>query len=142
MKKYESGWKCVKMDKSGWKGMKAVEMDESGWIWMKANENGWKWSDKKNANAWRSSPFQNIFSCSISLFFSFLFIQIFPNWSRCYIPIFDGLVLILLKLFYSQSHLWKSLFSTFVSLPTANFSDWFLSIMYIFNSKDSGASRN
>ena len=34
MKKDESGWKCVKMDKSGWKGMKAVEMDESGWIWM------------------------------------------------------------------------------------------------------------
>ena len=47
MKEYESGWKWVKMDKSGWKGMKAVEMDESGWIWMNANENGWKWPDKK-----------------------------------------------------------------------------------------------
>ena len=44
--------------------------------------------DDKNANAWRSSPFQNIV---ISLFFSFIFVQIFP---RCYTPIFDGLVLV------------------------------------------------
>ena len=47
MKEYESGRKWVKVDESGWKGMKAVEMDESGWIWMNANENGWKWPDKK-----------------------------------------------------------------------------------------------
>ena len=50
MKMNESGRKLLKvgeMDEIGWKGMKAVEMDESGWILMKANENGWKWPDKK-----------------------------------------------------------------------------------------------
>ena len=77
MKEYESDWKCVKMDESGWKGMKAVEMDESGWIWMKANENGWKWSDKKMQTLDDPSPYKNIVSFSTSLFFSFLFIQIF-----------------------------------------------------------------
>ena len=88
MKEYESGRKWVKMDESGWKGMKADEMDESVWKWIKMV---W-W---KNANAWRFFPFKNIVSCSISLFFSFLFIQIFPNWSWCYISVFDGLVCII-----------------------------------------------
>ena len=56
---------------------------------------GWQ----KKANAWRSSPFRNIVLFyffvvffSFVLSFSFLFIQIFPNCSRCYISIFDGLV--------------------------------------------------
>ena len=44
---------------------------------------GWR---KENADAWRSTPYQNMV---ISLFFSFIVVQIFP---RCYIPIFDGLV--------------------------------------------------
>ena len=72
-----SGRKWVKMDESSWKGMKADEMDESGWKWMKMDESEWKWSDEKNANAWRFSPFKNIVSCSISWSFSFFLFKSF-----------------------------------------------------------------
>ena len=130
MKEYESGRKWVKMDESGWKGMKVDEMDENGWNgwkWMKANENG---LSKNNANAWRSSPFQNIVSCFIYLFFSFLFIQIFPNWSRCYIPIFDGLVLIYLVILFALSFM-KTLVCHFCIITNCQF-QWLVSVNHVY----------